>query len=110
MVEAQTLGVAVEEGGPFRVAGVVEEGPYPAVEVGVEVRNQAGEEEVVEVQNLVVEEGEEEEVDKVQPQVRAGEVVVEEERHLLVKVGVEVGVEELDDSAASADTCRQSAL
>lgn len=114
VVEAQSLGVGVAEGGPFQAEGVVEVGPYPAVEeVGVEVRNQAGEE-VVEVQNLVVEEGEGEEVvDKVQARVRAGEVVVEEERHPLVMVVVvEVGVEELHGHCffASAGRCRQSSL
>ena len=124
VVEAQSPGVEEEEGGPFLAEGVVEEGPCPAVEeVGVEVRNRAGEE-VVAVQNLVVEEGEGEAVvDKNQALVRAGEVVVEE-RHLLVKVVVvaEVGaylqrLEEEEEpggldgrcSAASAGMCcRQS--
>ncbi|KAG7228620.1 hypothetical protein INR49_013306, partial [Caranx melampygus] len=81
VVEARSLGVGVEVGGPFQAEGVVEVGPYPVVEeVGVEVRNQAGEE-VVEAQNLVVEG--EVAVDKDQGRVRAVEVVVEEERHLL---------------------------
>lgn len=89
--EARIPGVGVAEGGPSRVVGVVEEGPYPAEEeVVAEVRNQVGEEVGVEVQNQVGEEGEEvEEVDIVQAQVRAGEVVEVEGRPPLVK---EVGV------------------
>lgn len=114
VVEAQSLGVGAEEGVPFQAEGVVEEGPYPAVEVGVEVRNQAGEEVVV-VRNLVVEEGEGEGVvDKVQARVREGGAVVEEEEgHRLVNMAVvEVGVEELDGrrSVASAGRCRRSSL
>lgn len=131
MVEGQSLGVGVEEGAPFQVEEVAEEDPCPVVEeVGVEVQNRAGEEVVVEVQNLVEEEGEAV-VDKIQVQVGAGEVVVEEEQYPLVMVAavvvvaveveaylqrwegeVEVGVEELDGrcSVASAGTCRQSSL
>lgn len=84
VVGAQTREVGVEEGGLFREEGVEEEGPYPVVEeVGVEVRNQAWEE-VVELQHLVVVvvEGV---VNKVQAQVRVGEVAVEEE--VVVVVG-----------------------
>lgn len=114
VVEAQSPGPAVEEGVPFQGEEVEEVGPYPAgEEVGVEVQNQE-EEGVEEVQNLVVEEEEgEAEVDKVQTQVRAGEVVGEEERHPLVKVvGVVVEVGEFDGhcSVVSAGTCRQSSL
>lgn len=100
VVEAQSLGVGVEEGGPFQAEGVGEEGPYPAVEE--QVQNPAGEE--------VVEEAAA--VDKVQTWVRVGEAVVvveeEEEQHPLVKV---VAVE-LDGrcSVASVGTCRQSSL
>lgn len=104
MVEAQSPGAGVEEGGPFQEEGAAEE-----------VRNRAGVE-VVEVQNLVEEE--EAVVDIVQNRGRAGVAVAveEEEQHLLVeavvKVVVEVGVWELDGhcSVASVGTCRQSSL
>lgn len=135
MVEAQSLGVGVEEGGPFQGEAVVEEGPYLALEEeGVDVQNQVGEE-VAEVQNLVVEEevGEavveeevgEEVVDKVEAQARMGEVVGEKkERCPLVKVViVEAGayLQRLEGEGraggldgrcpvASAGTCRQSSL
>lgn len=128
VVEAQSLGVGVEEGGPFQAEEVVEEGPCPVVEeVGVEVRNQAGgevvevrnqaEEEVVAVQNLVVVVEEEGEgvVDKIQAQVRAGEAVVEVGAYLqrlVVEVEGEVAAGGLDGCCpvASAGTCRQSSL
>lgn len=90
---AQSQEVGVEEGGPFLEEGVGGEGPCLVVEevVGVEVRNQAGVEEVVELQYLmegavVVGVG-----NKVQARVRVGvvvEVAVEVQWNRLVKVVV----------------------